>query len=44
MNSLAPLLFPFLVLGIVLGSDLGVPLLIEYGREEHVMCQVCYIE
>ena len=40
MNTLARLLFPFQVLGIVLGSDLGVPLLIEYGRAEHVMCQV----
>ena len=40
MQSSAAFLLPFLVLGLVLGSDLGVPVLIEYGRAEHVMCQV----
>ena len=40
MQSSAAFLLPFLVFGLVLGSDLGVPVLIEYGRAEHVMCQV----
>ena len=40
MQSSAAFLLPLLVLELVLGSDLGVPVLIEYGRAEHVMCQV----
>ena len=40
MQSFAVFLLPLLVLGLVLGSDLGVPVLIEYGGAEHVMCQV----
>lgn len=43
MKSLARLLIPFQVLGTALGSDSGVPLLVEYGGAERVMCQVCNV-
>ena len=41
MSSLAPILILFcLALGLALGSESEIPVLIQYGAAEHVKCRV----